>query len=83
MARQEQIAPMIPRYNRFEAGTTARLATESAMTDVSLISVADDDESLRESLEGLLKAMGYFVSVFSSAESFLSSQVLVKTDCLP
>jgi FixJ family two-component response regulator len=30
----------------------------------------DDDESLRESLEGLLKAMGYTVSVFSSAEGF-------------
>jgi FixJ family two-component response regulator len=52
------------------------------MTDVSLISVVDDDESLRESLEGLLKAMGYMVSVFSSAEGFLSSQALTKTSCL-
>jgi len=52
------------------------------MTDVSLISVVDDDESLRESLEGLLKAMGYIVSVFSSAEGFLSSQALAITKCL-
>ena len=52
------------------------------MTDVLLISVVDDDESLRESLEGLLKAMGYTVSVFSSAEGFLASQAPAKTNCL-
>jgi FixJ family two-component response regulator len=52
------------------------------MTDVSLISVVDDDESLRESLEGLLKSLGRAVEVFSSAESFLSSESLAKTDCL-
>ncbi|HEX4340603.1 MAG TPA: response regulator [Polyangiaceae bacterium] len=52
------------------------------MADVSLISVVDDDESLRESLEGLLRALGHDVAVFSSAESFLSSAVLARTDCL-
>jgi FixJ family two-component response regulator len=52
------------------------------MYDVSSISVVDDDESLRESLEGLLKSMGYRVNVFSSAEGFLSSQALAKTNCL-
>ena len=52
------------------------------MTDASSISVVDDDESLRESLEGLLKSMGYSVTVFSSAEGFLSSQALTKTNCL-
>jgi FixJ family two-component response regulator len=52
------------------------------MTDVSLISVVDDDESLRESLEGLLKSLGHGTAVFSSAESFLGSEALEKTDCL-
>ena len=52
------------------------------MTHVSLISGVDDDESLRESLEGLLKSIGYDTAVFSSAESFLSSDVLTKTACL-
>jgi FixJ family two-component response regulator len=51
-------------------------------TDNSLISVVDDDESLRESLEGLLKSLGYGVEVFSSAESFLGSKALSKTACL-
>jgi FixJ family two-component response regulator len=52
------------------------------MTDAALISVVDDDESLRESLEGLLKSLGYGVEVFSSAEGFLRSDALEKTDCL-
>ena len=52
------------------------------MNDVSVISVVDDDESLRESLEGLLKALGYGVKVFSSAESFLGSKILAQTRCL-
>ena len=49
------------------------------MTDVCLISVVDDDESLRESLEGLLKSLGYGVEVFSSADNFLTSKALAKT----
>ena len=52
------------------------------MNDISPISVVDDDESLRESPEGLLKALGYAVEVFSSAESFLGSDALAKTKCL-
>ncbi|WP_254508236.1 response regulator transcription factor [Anatilimnocola floriformis] len=48
----------------------------------SLISVVDDDESLRESLFGLLKSLGYEAAVFSSAESFLDSDSPAKTDCL-
>jgi FixJ family two-component response regulator len=52
------------------------------MDEFSLISVVDDDESIRESLDGLLKSLGYETAVFSSAESFLVSDVLAKTDCL-
>jgi FixJ family two-component response regulator len=52
------------------------------MPDVSVISVVDDDESLRESLEGLLKSLGHTTAVFSAAESFLSSAALSNTTCL-
>jgi FixJ family two-component response regulator len=76
------MTPIIPRYNRFRARTAPHSSTQFPMTDVSLISVVDDDESLRESLEGLLKSLGHLVAVFSSAESFLSSEILAKTNCL-
>ena len=52
------------------------------MISVSLISVVDDDESVRESLEGLLKSMGFRVEAFALAMDFLNSQALEATDCL-
>ncbi|HEY0792464.1 MAG TPA: response regulator [Chthoniobacterales bacterium] len=73
---------MIPRDNGIGLAMAAFCLTEFLMTEVSLISVVDDDESLRESLEGLLKSLGYAVEVFSSAEHFLASEALAKTSCL-
>ena len=52
------------------------------MTDPLLISVVDDDESVRESLPDLLKEFGYAAAAFSSAEEFLSSDHLARTRCL-
>ena len=52
------------------------------MISVSLISVVDDDESVRESLEGLLKSVGFRVEAFALAMDFLNSQALEATDCL-
>jgi FixJ family two-component response regulator len=48
----------------------------------SLVSVVDDDESVRESLPDLLREMGFAVQVFSSAEEFLSSDSVGLTKCL-
>lgn len=47
-----------------------------------LISVVDDDESVRESLPDLLREFGFDASAFSSAEEFLSSDRLGQTKCL-
>jgi FixJ family two-component response regulator len=52
------------------------------MISASLISVVDDDESVRESLEGLLKSVGFKVEAFASAGDFLDSKALQSTDCL-
>ena len=47
-----------------------------------LITVVDDDESVRESLPDLLKEFGFDAQSFSSAEEFLASEKLAETDCL-
>jgi FixJ family two-component response regulator len=47
-----------------------------------LVSVVDDDESVRESLPDLLKEFGFSVKTFSSAEEFLASDNIDKTSCL-
>ena len=48
----------------------------------SLVSVVDDDESVRESLPDLLEELGFEAQVFSSAEEFLKSGDLNETKCL-
>jgi FixJ family two-component response regulator len=48
----------------------------------SLVSVVDDDESVRESLPDLLREFGFKVEAFSSAEEFLVSGALGQTECL-
>ena len=53
-----------------------------SMISVSLISIVDDDESVRESLEGLLRSAGFRVVAFALAADFLNSQALDATDCL-
>jgi FixJ family two-component response regulator len=47
-----------------------------------LIACVDDDESVREALEGFLKASGFNSGVFSSADEFLQSAWLDETACL-
>jgi len=48
----------------------------------SLVSVVDDDESVRDSLPFLLEELGYLPRAFSSAEEFLASDVVNQTECL-
>ena len=52
------------------------------MGGLSLISVVDDDESVRESLPDLLKELGFAARAFSSAAEFLSSGDVDLTRCL-
>jgi FixJ family two-component response regulator len=47
-----------------------------------LVSVVDDDESVREALPDLLREFGFAVEAFSSAEAFLASTAMDRTRCL-
>jgi FixJ family two-component response regulator len=48
----------------------------------SLVSIVDDDESVREALPDMLRQFGFAAQAFSSAEAFLSSQFVDQTRCL-
>lgn len=52
------------------------------MNNRPLVSVVDDDESVRESLPDLLKELGFAAQAFSSAEEFLASDCIGQTRCL-
>jgi FixJ family two-component response regulator len=48
----------------------------------SLVSVVDDDESMREALPDLLRQFGFAAEAFASAEAFLASEFVGETSCL-
>src|SRR3974390_3192315 len=55
---------------------------ESGVGEGSLVSVVDDDESVRESLPDLLREFGFVAQAFSSAAEFLESESAGQTKCL-
>jgi len=57
-------------------------APKKGTPETSLVSVVDDDESVRESLPDLIREFGFGTHVFSSAEEFLASESVVRTRCL-
>jgi FixJ family two-component response regulator len=52
------------------------------MSKRKLISLVEDDQPFRESMQKLVRALGYNVEAFPSAPDFLASAVLATTDCL-
>lgn len=57
-------------------------APETALSNNVLISVIDDDESVREATRGLLRSFGFTIETFPSALDFLASAHLHETSCL-
>ena len=55
------------------------MATENK---TRIVSIVDDDESIREALQGLMKMAGIPALVFASAEEFLDSGQQSRTGCL-
>ena len=52
------------------------------MPGVPLISIVDDDDFFRNSLDNLIRSLGFRVQGFSSAEAFLNSDQVRDTACL-
>jgi FixJ family two-component response regulator len=48
----------------------------------SLVAIVDDDISVRESVKGLLRSVGYQVNAYASAEEFMGSPHLKAANCL-
>jgi FixJ family two-component response regulator len=52
------------------------------MDERTLVTVVDDDESVRESLPDLLGELGFTARAFNSGEAFLASEFVQETKCL-
>lgn len=47
-----------------------------------LISIVEDDESLRQALVGLVRSLGYRVAGYPCAEDFLAADARERADCV-
>lgn len=66
---------------RDESTKEPRMAIRSGNQKTPMISIVDDDESVRESTKALVRSLGYDARAFASAEEFLDSN-LDDTSCL-
>src|SRR5438552_4015664 len=58
------------------------IGERNGMTAAALVSIVDDDESVREALPDLLRELGFAARSFASAEEFLASGLVDETRCL-
>jgi FixJ family two-component response regulator len=58
------------------------LSSKRQQIKTPLVSIVDDDWSLVEATVSLVQSVGYSAEGFCSAENFLESNQLLKTDCL-
>jgi FixJ family two-component response regulator len=49
---------------------------------MATISIIDDDESMRDSVAGLVRSVGWNAKVYANAEEFVESGTYLKTDCV-
>ena len=75
--RQEKLERRLNQHFRIDSYSEGLLKNTGL-----LISVVDDDESVRDSLPELLREFGFTVKAFSSATEFLSSDCVSQTKCL-
>jgi FixJ family two-component response regulator len=52
------------------------------VSKATVITIVDDDESVREALRSLIRSVGFRAETFASAEDFLNSSHLKETACL-
>jgi len=52
------------------------------LQQVPVISIVDDDESVREATKSLVRSLGYSAVTFGSAEEFLESAQVMASACL-
>jgi len=52
------------------------------VSPIALVSIIEDDESVREAIESLIRSMGWAVLTFDSADAFLNSGAVSRTQCI-
>jgi FixJ family two-component response regulator len=67
---------------RCRPGAVNRVSQRNLELAKHVISIIDDDESVREATKSLVRSLGYKAAVFASAEEYLQSSRLDDSSCL-
>jgi FixJ family two-component response regulator len=77
---------LLTAYLVFQRDIPSAIATAKArirlLSNAPLVSIVDDDESVRAAMSSLVRSLGYKSCVFGSAEEFLTSPRLQDASCL-
>ena len=65
-----------------QVASNGQARLEVSTNSNALISIIDDDESVREAVEGLIESLGFRVNAFSCARDFLASPSVAHTSCM-
>lgn len=52
------------------------------MSSIPTVAIVDDDDAIRDALDGLIQSLGYHSARFASAEEFLASPDRAGIDCM-
>src|SRR5271169_6349956 len=69
-------------HGKLPSEQSAAFLEHAYAKDGFVISIVDDDESIRDSTRQLLRSAGYQVATFDSAESFLDAGAVDKAECI-
>jgi FixJ family two-component response regulator len=69
-------------HNDLDAPARQCVGRNAALSRIPMVSIIDDDGSVREATKALVRSLGYSALTFASAEEFLSSDQLDDTSCL-
>jgi FixJ family two-component response regulator len=58
------------------------MARESQVTGATVVTIVDDDQSVRDGIADLVTALGFDAEAFERAEDFLQSSRVDSTSCL-
>ena len=82
LALYSSIAASIPTYNCAFCHIGLLIVGMDAKKEPNVVAIVDDEELVRDSLQGLMKAAGFPALTFASAEEFLNSGEQERTACL-
>jgi FixJ family two-component response regulator len=77
-------SPSVPKHNNIQITPVlfSQLTVEGELPKTRVLSVVDDDASVRKATGRLIKSFGFTVEIFGSGEEFLLSGSLRVTSCL-